>query len=404
MVPVLQGVQEKIVSAILATTAVFGGLFAMMQPAVAPHATQVQNAQTAAVYQVITMPSSTAPVTPVNDATITPNLLPVVTLSSHKIGSTAATITAANIKAVAQVPAAATAATAAQAVTVTAQWLLDNTKLSFKQERDGTYEGVFSADAGTQALTWGTADTSVGGSNGIPKFAFTFSCNPLLETPTSVSLEQVPYFTVRTSYNCTIGFKAMSGTDQQSLTKNINVTTGAGQFIVTPPSSMDTVLAYNTNQGGFVFTNQDTNPITVTGLTLDISYTALNTSGGPLVLRILDQASGATLFDYHMEKIPTDPSIPYTNTATGVQVPITFTVGAANQKLLPVELLGVDTMSISGVNPTMTLTLRAIESNASSDVPVVLNGAQIQWSCIVALTAYDPNATSGPQASGMACQ
>ena len=45
---------------------------------------------------------------------------------------------------------------------------------------------------------------------------------------------------------------------------------------------MATVLQSGENDGGFVFNNSSAEAVTVTGLTLDVSYTALNVVAGPL--------------------------------------------------------------------------------------------------------------------------
>ena len=72
--------------------------------------------------------------------------------------------------------------------------------------------------------------------------------------------------------------------------------------------------------------------------------------------------------------------------------------------MLPLEILGVSVMGVSGASPAMTITLRNITTDGTSGVKVLLNAPQISWSCIVPLTGYDPNATSGPYVTGEACR
>jgi hypothetical protein len=166
---------------------------------------------------------------------------------------------------------------------------------------------------------------------------------------------------------------------------------------------MNTVLHSGENDGGFVFNNEDTQPVTISNLTVDVSYTALNTEAGPIVLRIVDPTTGNSLGDYHLESITKDPVIPYTYGQLGIQIPLSFVLGAQKQKLLPIELLGADPMQIQGVNPTFTLTLRGV-TTAPVVSKLIITAAQIAWSCVVPIGGFDPNATSGAFAAGTACQ
>jgi hypothetical protein len=418
MVDALQGIGDKLVAIIMATAAIANGLFTTAQtPAVPP------NRETATIYSAATSSTRISGVvihqlgvngtliaetpaagTTIGTSTQVTGSLPVIKLSPLKVAATK-TVPAPAPKAqktpAPKAPAAPTVMTTP--VVMTSQWLLDNTELSFKQKRDGTFEAVFTVAVNAQTLAWGITDTSVGGSGGIPRFAFSASCDPPLEIPAPDLPDQIPFFKVRTTYDCTIGFAATSGNDQRLLTKKLHLTTGAGQLVIFPPSSMNTVLTNDTNNGGLVFNNQDADPVTVTKLTVDLSYTGLSATDRPLVLRILDPVSEATLYDYHMENMPAVPGTPYTYATTGVEIPVRFTLGAASEKVLPVQLLGVHRLSVVGSDPRVTITLRALASD-QSDVPVVLTNSEIHWTCVVTLAAYDPNATSGPFATGLACR
>ena len=392
MVDALQGIGDKMVAVIMTVMALGHGVFISVQTAVTPphQETAVVYSAMAPVFQkhiplsapvAISRVSSTAPT----------SLLPIVLIAKKNAKA---------VKAPVSTPSPIITTIAVQPVT--AQWLLDNTKLSFKQKRDGTYQAIFTASTGGQNLTWGIDDASIGGNGGIPKFSFSVSCDPPFETPAPDLPDQTHFFKVRTSYDCAIGFAAVSGNDQQMRSKNMHIDTGPGQLVVTPPSSMNTVLTNDTNNGGFVFDNQDTQSLTVTKLTLDISYTALTTMDGPLVLRILDPANQSTLADYHMENIAAG-SAPYTFAAANVDIPVSFTLQPATPKLLPLQLLGVHRLSILDNDPRVTLTLRAVTLDKNA-VPVALGSSEIHWTCVVTLAAYDPNATSGPYASGEACR
>ena len=217
------------------------------------------------------------------------------------------------------------------------------------------------------------------------------------------AIDQSPTFNVRASYACTINLTPISGSSRQTQSKQYSFTTGAGQLVVTPPSYMNTVLKDNENFGGFVFRNDDAEPVTITGLDIDVSYTALNIADSPLVLRFMDPSTELSLTDYHLENLAVNPSLPYTHAETNIHIPLSFTINASSPKMLPIKILGAHRMSISGVDPTITVTLREVATNQSV-TKIVLGSAKLSWSCIVAVGAYDPNATSGPYATGRACQ
>ncbi|HEX4104273.1 MAG TPA: hypothetical protein VHZ04_02220 [Candidatus Paceibacterota bacterium] len=351
---------------------------------------------------------------------VTPGLLPQVKFLSHKLTGTAklspaspalnaAPSPAPQVAATPMIPKATSAITpaptaAAGKTVVTTASFLNATTLSLKEDRDGPYEAVLTtAPADGTPFIWGLGQSTIDGSGGVPSFSVSSTCNPIPNMPLVTDTDQNPTFSVRTTYTCTIGLAALSGSDQSVHTKQFTFATDPGQFIIIPPSSMDTVLNSSNNQGGFVFDNEDTEPVTVTGFAINVSYTALNTGQGPLVLRFLDPVSGAPLTDYHLENLALDPTTQYTHTGTDIQIPVSFTIPASSQKLLPIELLGVHTVSITGVNPAVTITLQTVSTNPS-DAKTILGQAQISWSCEVPTTSYDPNATSGALASGLACQ
>ncbi|GEM_PF-1561263 len=402
MVDLLQYIGDRVVAVILATTAAISGFVSVIQTTILPQE------KTALVYETVVVPHAENPFFAGISSTpqTTSTTIPTSTANSSSIAAILPPETTTTVKikiapsvqktSTTKIPVVATPA-------ITSQWFLDNTKFSLKQRLGGGYKVIFSASSGAENLTWGASDASIGGSAMPLKFAFSFSCNPLLEVPPFDSFDQTPFFKVRVSYDCTMGFAATSGSDQRILSKNLPVETGPGQLVISPPSAMNTVLADETNDGGFVLKNEDAKPATVTNLTLDVSYTALNTQIGPLVLQILDPSTDVSLFKYHMENLAADTSLPYTHSATGIEVPLSFTLKPADRKLLPVRILGVHRMMISGVDPTVTVALRALAVDPS-DIKPTLNTAQIRWSCVVPLTGYDPNATSGPFAAGDACR
>ena len=179
--------------------------------------------------------------------------------------------------------------------------------------------------------------------------------------------------------------------------------TDPGRLVVAVPSSMNTVLHDDQNNGGFVFNNEDNKAVTVTGITFDVSFTAFNTIAGPIVLRVSNPATDAPMFDHHLENLPLEPGTLYTHSETGITAPISFTIGPNSQKILPIEALGVHKSLINGTDPSLKITLRSVTTNPA-DTKILLTAPQIFWSCAVTAASYDPSATSSVFATGQACR
>jgi hypothetical protein len=374
-------------------TAVSGALIQSRTVAITPPAPQ----GTAAIYNAVS--AITPPSVATSTLSITPGLLPTVKLTPKK-----PSVVASKPKPAA-IPASIPASKPPAPLALTTQGLLDGAVLSFKQRPDGAYEAVFSTNGGGgKNVQWDLSQAFIGGDGRIPKLSVSYSCNPPpgLPSPTEI-IDTNPFFSVRTPYDCDISLTPTTGVDQRTRSRHFTFTTGAGPLVVKPPTSMNTLLKDDANSGGFVFANQDAEPITITKLAVDVSFTALSTLGGPLVLRFLDPGTETSLADYHMENFSAISPRPFTYGATGIEISLSFTVGPSSQKLLPVQVLGVHKMSISGIDPTITITLRGIVTDRA-ECKVVLNAPEIKWSCVVALGAYDPNATSGPFATGQACR
>lgn len=181
MIALLYGTAQKVVAASMALFATIGGILA--QPNVI-----VIAPQESAVVQVAVAPpseemsSSTVPAAASSPSAqlelppITPGLLPKVHLSPHKImGGTKAEISKNKIPS-GPVP---TSSSAALPKTITAQWLLERTALSFRQKRDGSYEAVLTTAANNKEnLQWDLGDATLGGKGPIPQFTVSFSCDP----------------------------------------------------------------------------------------------------------------------------------------------------------------------------------------------------------------------------------
>lgn len=403
----------KILAAAMVVFAAMGtGIGALMMksrsvaivPESRPAAAQISSAPTSVPTSASTGTLSVTVASSTVLATITPGLLPKVSFKGKFLP-------------IAQAP-AATSTTETKARTtepprlpenkinsgaITAQWILDHTKTSLQETLGGMYELTFTTAINGTPLAWNLLKTQFGGAGGIPPFTAAFSCNPPGTAPVSDALDQNPRFNILSSYTCTVSLTANAGDDRRTYSKDFAFTTPAGELAVSPVSSMNTILANDENDGGFVFTNTDPRDSAITGVTFDVSYNNLSTTQRPLVLRFLNPADGTILYDYHMENLPeTDPST-FAHGATGVNAPLSFTIKGSNQKLLPVQILGVTKMLIAGSTPRITVTLTGI-STGQSNVKTVFHSAKISWHCVVASGAYDPNATSGPYATGEACQ
>jgi hypothetical protein len=267
---------------------------------------------------------------------------------------------------------------------------------------DGPYKVTLTTNAGTYGkITWDLTQTVFTVSKPLPSFSESFSCNPPPEAAPAGAADDSPIFDMQTSYTCTASLTPTSGSDERIATKQFSFTTGAGQVVVTAPTSMNSLLQDGTNLGGLVFNNINSSPVTITGLDIDVAYTGLNIANNPLVLRVEDPVTNDSLDDVHLETLKA-ASAPYTYSGTDIHIPLSFTVGAASQKMLPLDLLGVQKLHIYGVDPSITITARNVTTDPNLN-RTVLNAAEISWSCINPIGTYDPNATSGPYATGQAC-
>jgi len=370
--------------------------------------------QTAMVNAVV-MPSSTVATVVVVVPSVEPNLLPTVHLAKHPIvlrptpkkvvsimvaigASTTTTTQAAAPKVI--TPKATITKPAATSTpipaTVLPQWIFDRTTSALTQQRDGTWRVTLNTQmSATQTITWHFTDTNFGGGS-ISPFSVSYICDPPADIPDPASFDQNLIFEIRTPYACTVTLTPLTGTDKRPQSKTFSFQTGPGQLMVTPPSAMNTVLQNDQNDGGFVFTNLDSQPLTITGVTLDFFYQGLSNTDGPLVLRLADPATGQSLFDYHLESLPTDPGQQFTLTKTGIEVPLTFAIPGNGHRMLIVQMLGVHKMSVTGLDPAVTVTLRQA-TLSQPDIKTIFTTPQITWSCILPTTGYDPNATSSSQ-------
>ena len=281
---------------------------------------------------------------------------------------------------------------AAPVATLSASDMLADTTFSLKEVWNGLFELKFTTTNGSAALPWDLSMATIGGTDGVPTLSTTYSCSPGPQMPVPGAFDQNPGFLPRTQYSCTISVTPTSGADQRTQSKSISFSTPPGQLVVSADANMDQVLTDGENDGGITFNNEDTTTSTIRGLTIDVSFTDFNLLNGPLVLRVIDPATGQTISDYHLEKAPVDPSTPYTNTQTGIVIPLNFAIPAQHQKMLPIEILNVQKMLMQGSTPQITVTVKNVQT-AESGVKTNLSSPVVHWQCTVALGGYNPNAT-----------
>ena len=363
-------------------------------------ATNVPSSQTAIISNAAISPSSTAPIA-IDLPGIPASLLPTTTIPFCPASSTCGEK---GLRALVRPLGAASKKTAAKPIkiipqapvlSITAQSFLNNTTSSFKILFNGLDELVFTTNLGgnQNALTWGLLTTTIGGTGSTPAFSVASSCTPVPNQPDPGAPDQNPSFNVRTAYDCAVSLTPQSDADRRTQTKDFSSTTPPGRFVVLSDTAMDTVLVNNTNNGGVIFNNQDSNPITVTSVTFNASYAYLATTLDiPLVLRFQDPSTGRSLVDYAL-----------TNASdTNVTVPLSFIVAPLSQKLFPIQVLGVQKMLIQNTTPSVNVTITSVTIDRN-DVKIVLHNPSLAWSCNVSQTGYDPNATSGAYATGAAC-
>jgi len=390
----------NIAAAIAGIFAAIGGFF------VPKHNAIVALPETAMVYTTAA-PLPALPAEPTSTAAaiselpeIAPGLLPKVTLALSKPKPAARKPAPAPAKIAATVTAPTPLPLPAH---ITAQWILDNTTFSFKTRFDGTYALVFATKSGgVNVATWDLTNQTIGGVNGVPQFNFSFTCNPPPTMPPFNSPDMSPAFAVRTTYGCDLSLAATGGSDRRAVVKHFDFTTSAGPLVISHPSSMNTVLQNDKNVGYIVFNNENSEPVTITSITFDAAYTALGVIDTPLVVRFLDPATDAIIVDQHLENMPKDPADQWSAGQTGITIPMNFTVPGNTEKALPVNVIGVHHLSITGVNPMVRIAVTNV--GTTSGVKTIFQSPVLEWTCVVPVGAFDPNSTSDAFATGQACR
>ncbi len=367
----------------------------------------VPPSQTAIIYQFIASPTAATTSTSSSDEVISgllptttfkqssssifgiiPDLLPKIKLSrtgkvlAASVAATSGKAASTDNKKTSPNPAAAETKGAQVALpkNISALWMLDHTTVSLVQRLDSTYRAAFSTETSkSKPLGWDLGQTSVGGSGGIPQFDVSYACDiPPFPAPPAAP-DQSPVFLMRTYYSCDVSLTPTSGVDLRTQTKNFSFKTDGGRLKVM--TALARTLVNGKNDSGFIFNNEDSEPVTLTGLTLDISFTALSVID-PLVIRFADGKTEKSIVDYPINGLPDDQSIQFTKRKSGIQIPLSFTIKANSQRLLAISALGVQALSISSTTPAVEIDLVDATFDRT-DVRPYFNSRTIKWYCVV---------------------
>ncbi len=262
---------------------------------------------------------------------------------------------------------------------------MDRTSFSLNQKIDGEYWLSFHTDTGNgSGFDWTMSDTAIGGTAQVPKMDTSFSCDPQWNAPPANSSDQNPIFGIATSYACTV---SLADSLMRMSSKQISFQTGQGRLLV-KSSNLDTSLRSGKSINGFVFDNQSRESLAIKDLTFDVSFRALNVSS-PIVLRFVNPDNESSFLDFQVQNLPIDPAKPDVRTAAGMKVSLPFAMSPNAQRLLRVEVLGIQQLLTIGINPEFSVVLRQINMDNTA-IKTVFFSPAILWSCI----PYDPYRSS----------
>jgi len=263
----------------------------------------------------------------------------------------------------------------------TPQDVLNATSFFLNQRIDGQYIISLHTNTGVgSGLDWGFYSDTIGGTASLPKMNTSYSCNPQWNTPPSNSSDQNPTLDLNTSYACDI---SVTDSLMRTATKKITFQTGAGRLLV-KSSNLGTALKSGSNANGFVFDNQSDAKLTINSAVFDVYFNALNVSS-PIVIRFINPDNELMYTDFPVQNLPTDASGPNAKSATGMKTSISFPINPHSQRLLNVELFGIQQLLTVGVNPEFKITLREVNTS-NPGLKTTLFSPAISWSCI----PFDP--------------
>ncbi|HUX35835.1 MAG TPA: hypothetical protein VMV71_02265 [Candidatus Paceibacterota bacterium] len=264
---------------------------------------------------------------------------------------------------------------------LTPQDVLNATTFTLNQRIDGQYIVILHARTSGYSADWGFADSTIGGTASVPKMNMSYSCDPQWNPAPYNSADQNPTFDIATSYSCSI---SMTDALLRTASKTISFQTGAGRLFVTS-SNLDTLLKSGSDENGFVFDNQSGSKIMISSLTFDVYFKSLNVSS-PIIIRFVNPDDSSSYVDFPVQNLPADVSDPAAKSATGMQESsFSFSINPHSQRLLTVQLFGIQQLMTIGVNPEFKIMLRQITTDNPS-LKTTLFSPSISWSCI----PFDP--------------
>lgn len=263
----------------------------------------------------------------------------------------------------------------------TPQDALNATSFFLNQRTDGEYVVSLHMNDGTgPGLDWRLYDTAIGGTASVPKMNVAYSCSPQWNNPPSNSSDLNPTFDLNTPYSCDI---TMTDSLMRTAAKKISFQTGVGRLLI-KSSNLGMALKSGSDANGFVFDNQSDSKITVTGMTFDIYFKALNVSS-PIIVRFVNPSNEAVYVDFPVQNAAVNPTDSNSRHAAGLNASLSFSINPHSQRLLGVELFGIQQLLTAGVNPEFKVVLQEISTDNNNLKKVFLSPA-ITWSCI----PFDP--------------
>lgn len=258
-----------------------------------------------------------------------------------------------------------------------ADQLLKRTSYALHQNPDGTYWmglKVNLSDWGLPDLKGEPSQPTVGGTNGIVSFNSSFDCNP----PYNVSqfISSPISFDIRTPYACALTLTNSMG---QVSKKEIDFTTGIGFLTVSGARGSSDLLKSDISGNNISFNNTDDDPVTITGLTMGVSSTALNFGPGATVK--FKDYNDNVLYQYNLADTPQDSSRQYGTAASNIKVPLSLVVPPRTSKVLFIEADNVSFLYVDS-DPTLALSVSNITFDRSDmKISLFQNPIRMSWTC-----------------------
>lgn len=265
--------------------------------------------------------------------------------------------------------------------------LLGRTSYILHQNPDGTYWMGFStnlSDWGLPDLKWDPAGQTVGGVNGMPTFNVAFDCNPPQNQSQFIS--SAASFNIRTPYVCTLSVANSAG---QAAKKEFDFTTGIGFLTVSGARGSSNLLKSDLSTNNIAFTNTDDDPVTITGLSMDVSSTALNFGPGSSVK--FKDYNDNVLDQYDLTSASQDQARQYGKKAQNINVPLSLTIPPHTSKVLFIEVGNISFLYVDS-DPALALALSEITFDRSDmKISFLQNPIPIYWTCSAKYLQDEPD-------------